>query len=192
MLIERAIVAFCCHGMNLRRKRVTKNGYCVFSVSSPVQAPVIDELGYVPLSATGAELLFEVFSQRYERGSSWSRAICRSKRMDRPCSAPSGSPARSSTASDHVHILEMKVTAPGSLTPGAGHAEPVRPTVGQRSSGMKSDKQEGPISGPSCCVRAALLLRPDAAKISHALTVVEVSRRGDGRVSPTSVAQVKT
>jgi DNA replication protein DnaC len=29
----------------------------------------VDELGYVPLSPTGAELLFEVFSQRYERGS---------------------------------------------------------------------------------------------------------------------------
>ena len=31
---------------------------------------IIDELGFVPLSKTGAELLFEVFSQRYERGSS--------------------------------------------------------------------------------------------------------------------------
>ena len=30
---------------------------------------IIDELGYVPLSPTGAEVLFEVFSQRYERGS---------------------------------------------------------------------------------------------------------------------------
>jgi len=30
---------------------------------------IIDELGYVPLSPTGAELLFETFSQRYERGS---------------------------------------------------------------------------------------------------------------------------
>ena len=30
---------------------------------------IIDELGYVPLSLTGAELLFKVFSQRYERGS---------------------------------------------------------------------------------------------------------------------------
>ena len=28
---------------------------------------IIDELGYVPLSSTGAEMLFEVFSQRYER-----------------------------------------------------------------------------------------------------------------------------
>ena len=30
---------------------------------------IIDELGFVPLSRTGAELLFEVFSQCYERGS---------------------------------------------------------------------------------------------------------------------------
>jgi DNA replication protein DnaC len=34
-----------------------------------VKLLIVDELGYVPLSATGAELLFEVFSQRYERGS---------------------------------------------------------------------------------------------------------------------------
>ena len=32
---------------------------------------IIDELGYVPLSQTGAELLFEIFSQRYERGSTF-------------------------------------------------------------------------------------------------------------------------
>lgn len=30
---------------------------------------IIDELGFVPLSKTGAELLFEITSQRYERGS---------------------------------------------------------------------------------------------------------------------------
>ena len=30
---------------------------------------IVDELGYVPLSPTGAELLFEVFSRRYEQGS---------------------------------------------------------------------------------------------------------------------------
>ena len=30
---------------------------------------IIDELGFVPRSPTGAELLFEVFSQRYEPGS---------------------------------------------------------------------------------------------------------------------------
>ena len=30
---------------------------------------IIDELGFVPLTKTGAELLFELISQRYERGS---------------------------------------------------------------------------------------------------------------------------
>lgn len=30
---------------------------------------IVDELGYVPFSKTGAELLFEIFSQRYEAGS---------------------------------------------------------------------------------------------------------------------------
>ena len=29
---------------------------------------IIDELGFVPLSKTGAELLFELISRRYERG----------------------------------------------------------------------------------------------------------------------------
>ena len=30
---------------------------------------IVDELGYVPLSKTTAELLFEIFSQRYEQAS---------------------------------------------------------------------------------------------------------------------------
>jgi DNA replication protein DnaC len=32
---------------------------------------IIDELGYVPMSTTGAELLFEFFSQSYERCSTF-------------------------------------------------------------------------------------------------------------------------
>ena len=34
-----------------------------------VRLLIVDELGYVPQSPIGAELLFEIFSQRYERGS---------------------------------------------------------------------------------------------------------------------------
>jgi DNA replication protein DnaC len=30
---------------------------------------VVDELGYLPIDKTGADLLFQIFSQRYERGS---------------------------------------------------------------------------------------------------------------------------
>jgi DNA replication protein DnaC len=33
-----------------------------------VKLLIIDELGFVPLSKTGAEPLFELISQRYERG----------------------------------------------------------------------------------------------------------------------------
>ena len=33
-----------------------------------VKLLIIDELGFVPLSKTGAELLFELISQRYARG----------------------------------------------------------------------------------------------------------------------------
>jgi len=40
---------------------------------------IVDELGFVPLSKSGAELLFEVFSQRYERGSTLAPATCRSR-----------------------------------------------------------------------------------------------------------------
>jgi DNA replication protein DnaC len=36
-----------------------------------VQLLIVDELGFVPLSKTGAELLFEVFSQRHERGATF-------------------------------------------------------------------------------------------------------------------------
>ena len=57
----------------------------------------IDELGFVPLSKTGAELLFEVFSQRYERGSI---LVTTNLPFDKwtESSAPSGSPALSWTA----------------------------------------------------------------------------------------------
>lgn len=68
---------------------------------------IIDELGYVPLSASGAELLFEVFSQRYERGSTvvtsnlpfdeWT-SIFGSERL---------TGALLDRLTHHVHILEM-------------------------------------------------------------------------------------
>ena len=44
---------------------------------------IVDELGYVPLSKTGAELLFETFSQRYERASTLVTSNLPSRRMDR-------------------------------------------------------------------------------------------------------------
>ena len=57
---------------------------------------IVDELGFVPLSKTGAELLFELISQRYERASTLLPATCRSTSGLRSL-APSASPAHSST-----------------------------------------------------------------------------------------------
>ena len=49
------------------RRTASSSSYS--AILQAVKLLIIDELGYVPLSATGAELLFETFSQRYERGS---------------------------------------------------------------------------------------------------------------------------
>ena len=65
--------------------------------------PIIDELGFVQLSRTGAELLFEVFSQRYEGAPSWSPPIF-SLTSGRKSSARNTSPARCWTASPAAYI----------------------------------------------------------------------------------------
>ena len=68
---------------------------------------IIDELGYVPFSLTGAELLFEVFSQRYERGST----IVTSNLPFEDWTSVFGSERLTGALLDrlthHVHILEM-------------------------------------------------------------------------------------
>lgn len=72
-----------------------------------VQLLIVDELGYVPLSPTGAELLFEVFSQRYERGST----IVTSNLPFEDWTSVLGSERLTGALLDrlthHVHILTM-------------------------------------------------------------------------------------
>ena len=68
---------------------------------------IIDELGFVPLSKTGAELLFELISQRYERGATiitsnlpfdeWTGTFGEERLTD----------ALLDRLTHHVHILEM-------------------------------------------------------------------------------------
>jgi len=70
---------------------------------------VVDELGFVPLSKTGAELLFEMLSQRYERGSTmvtsnlpfgeWTEVLGSER--------PRWCPSKLDRLTHHVHILEM-------------------------------------------------------------------------------------
>ncbi|NBS35280.1 MAG: ATP-binding protein [Methylocystaceae bacterium] len=72
-----------------------------------VKLLVVDELGYVPFTAIGSELLFDVFSQRYERGvtlvtsnlpfDEWT-SVFGSERL---------TGALLDRLTHHVHILEM-------------------------------------------------------------------------------------
>ena len=80
---------------------------------------IIDELGFVPLSRTGAELLFEVFSQHYERGSTMVTTNMPFRRVDRGLRL--GAPHRSA----------------------AGPAHPPRPHPGDERRELQAPAQQG-------------------------------------------------
>jgi DNA replication protein DnaC len=97
------------------------------------QLLIVDELGYVPLSPTGAELLFEVFSQRYERGS----VIVTSNLPFDEWTSVFGSERLTGALLDrlthHVHILEMN-----------GESYRLRQSKHRRRSPRSNDSQPQP------------------------------------------------
>jgi len=68
---------------------------------------IIDELGFVPLSKTGAELLFEVFSQRYERASVLVTSNLPFEEWTEVLGSQRLTGALLDRLTHHVHILEM-------------------------------------------------------------------------------------
>jgi DNA replication protein DnaC len=70
-------------------------------------ALVIDELGFVPLSKTGAELLFEMLSQRYERGSTLLTSNLPFQEWTEVLGSERLTGALLDRLTHHVHILEM-------------------------------------------------------------------------------------
>ena len=68
---------------------------------------IVDELGFVPLSKTGAELLFEVFSQRYERTSTLVTSNLPFQEWTEILGSERLTGALLDRLTDHVHILEM-------------------------------------------------------------------------------------
>ena len=68
---------------------------------------IVDELGFVPLSKSGAELLFEVFSQRYERGSTLVTSNLPFQEWTEVFGSERLTGALLDRLAHHVHILEM-------------------------------------------------------------------------------------
>jgi DNA replication protein DnaC len=68
---------------------------------------IVDELGYVPLSKSGAELLFETFSQRYERASTLATSNLPFEEWTEVFGSERLTGALLDRITHHVHILEM-------------------------------------------------------------------------------------
>jgi DNA replication protein DnaC len=68
---------------------------------------IVDELGFVPLSKTGAELLFAMLSQRYERGSTLVTSNLPFAEWTEVLGSERLTGALLDRLTHHVHILEM-------------------------------------------------------------------------------------
>jgi len=68
---------------------------------------IVDELGFVPLSKAGAEMLFEVFSQRYERSSTLVTSNLPFNEWTEAFGSERLTGALLDRLTHHVHILEM-------------------------------------------------------------------------------------
>ena len=106
---------------------------------------IIDELGYVPLSPTGAELLFEVFSQRYETGST----IVTSNLPFEEWTAVLGSERLTGALLDrlthHVHILAMNGESYRLAQSTARRRLATKATPTEAAAGNSSDPDTGEI-----------------------------------------------
>jgi len=68
---------------------------------------IVDELGFVPLSKSGAEMLFEIFSQRYERASTLVTSNLPFAEWTEILGSERLTGALLDRLTHHVHILEM-------------------------------------------------------------------------------------
>ena len=110
-----------------------------------VKLLIIDELGYVPFSMAGAELLFEVFSQRYERGSTIVTSNLPFEEWTSVFGAERLTGALLDRLTHHVHILSMNGES-YRLTQSARRRKPAATDVGDQSTVEAFDPDTGEIA----------------------------------------------
>jgi DNA replication protein DnaC len=71
------------------------------------QLLIVDELGYIPLSPTGAELLFEIFSHRHEQGSTLITSNLPFEEWTNVFGSERLTGALLDRLTHHVHILQL-------------------------------------------------------------------------------------
>ena len=90
---------------------------------------IVDELGYVPLSQTGSELLFDIFSRRYENGATivtsnlpfqeWTSVFASERltgalldRITQPCSYPGDERRELSAQAEPIPTTPVRISSP--------------------------------------------------------------------------------
>ena len=156
---------------------------------------IVNEVGFVPLSRTGAELFFEVFSQRYERGSVMVPTNLPFNELTEGFGSERLTGALLYRFTHHVHILEMNGESYRlKCSPGE------RPAPSSRRSRRRINRTLDAFSSCSCNVAAlpdllpsvtsqrvhfcSALLAPHPGALDTSARIRGLSRPGQGIFGP--------
>jgi DNA replication protein DnaC len=110
-----------------------------------VRLLIVDELGYVPLLPTGAELLFEVFSQRYERGATLVTSNLPFEEWTSVFGAERLTGALLDRLTHHVHILSLNGES-YRLAQSAGRGRGAKPAEAAAGPKIRVDPETGEVT----------------------------------------------
>ena len=120
---------------------------------------IIDELGFVPLSKTGAELLFELISQRYERGATLITSNLPFDEWTETFGSERLTGALLDRLTHHVNILEMEWRK---LSPRPEQGAPKQRLI------LNQHRQSLPLTGQSIRATASYMTSAAARMLAHA------------------------
>ncbi len=141
---------------------------------------IIDELGFVPLSKTGAKLLFELISQRYERGSTLITSNPPFDEWTETFGAERLTGALLDRLTHHVNILEMNGD---SYRPSQSRARKAQTATCSHLAELVLRANAPPLAY-FCAATGLLLRRHVAGFVSAADTLQRNTLSGNGSAAP--------